>query len=326
MQVPRSAPPSACNPPPSCVVHIALQRCCEQHPRRSHLVVSHPFPPSLYSPSSPKATLKKAWSTLKTEYTKVYNNWSASGQMGSSDKKGRETFSDFTVEEEEEEESDEAFSSDDDDDEDDEDDKEEEEEEGAAAGSGGAAAGSGGAAAAAATKPKGGGKRKRQEGGGADTTLFEPLKNLDRMKPWTDFTSKSTWNPAVLVYMHEVVKNEPSLNPFLVRLLSTPMEGNGTHVHKRRRSTAGAVGGGNENGRRGAEPSWADKADMLQNLMTSTGNEEQLVKNQVELTQAKIAAIPTQKALEEKALERADVDLAASDSNTNSDSNFLTLI
>jgi len=142
--------------------------------------------------------------------------------MGSSDKKGRESFSDFALSDEES-----ASGASDD---------EEEEEE--AVGSGGGAA-----AAAAAAKPKGGEKRKQDGTDGTDATIFDPLENLTQMLPWTDFTAKAKWNPAVLVYMHEVVKNEPALNPFLVRLLSTPLEGNGAHVHKKRRSTARAVEG-----------------------------------------------------------------------------------
>jgi len=59
--------------------------------------------------------------------------------------------------------------------------------------------------------------------------------------------------------------------------------------------------------------------------MAPTKDEEQLVKNQVELTQAKIGAIQTKKELEEKELELANVGIVASDSNTNSDSNFLAL-
>ena len=60
-------------------------------------------------------------------------------------------------------------------------------------------------------------------------------------------------------------------------------------------------------------------------MMAPTKDEEQLVKNQVELTQAKIGAIQTKKELEEKELELANVGIVASDSNTNSDSNFLAL-
>lgn len=92
--------------------------------------------------------LKKAWSKLKTEFSKIWKNYKASGEMGTANVDGNMTFRDF-----------------------------------------------------------------------AQVSSTEwILDNPSKMKPFADFSKWSQWSPAVLDYMFETFRDEPSLRPLAICL------------------------------------------------------------------------------------------------------------